>query len=347
MKIFLFLCVSGHFLLNSDVSGQKHRDRINLDKWEKAVVNIETEGNFYTQHYMDSVLKTAGNDSIQLDSIRKAFAKATVSYTGTAIYVRDKNRRYLITAKHVLLDETLVDEKRYETRTGKNLWVDQDAIYPRISIRTPYQYYIDSGKQYNNMAVYTNNFVKGPKPYLFVSDPAGDGIGIISLQAKNYRLLDTTLTRNGYEPLTLEDIIPGRGDKEIKYLDSVFTIGFPEEISVVVKIPWIYPWAPFQSPDIVEQFTVGGQVAMYLPEFERFYVNITANPGNSGGPIIKDGKLIGIILGSNKNGVFDEKTRVQPIYGVGHLISIINTRVIPTSLKKFQRDEDKLLSTEN
>jgi len=349
MKINLILFLWGCFLLNLNTSAQR-RGRPDVETWKKAVINIETEDAIYPPYFIEHVcdsLRQAGYDHRKVDSIKFIYDHTTASYSGTAVYVQYYNRRYLVTALHNLLDEVLVDQKMFETRTGKVKWEPQLAIYPRISIRTPYQYYIDSGGAFNNVAAYWNNFVKGPTPYYFIIDSTGDGIGIISLQARDYRWLDDRLKRNGYEPLSLDDITPDKKDKDIRSLDTVYTIGYPETISVAARGNWSWPIPPNQSTEIVIPFTVEGQIAMYHPRIQHFYVNITAYPGNSGGPIIKNGKLIGLISGSNRNRIFDENSKSISVYGIGHLICIINTYELYEGLKKFRQEEDKLLSKEN
>lgn len=349
MKINLVLFLSGCFLLNLTAVAQRRKDHPDPETWKKAVVNIETEDGIYPPHVIEHVcdsLRQSGYDRRKVDSIRSIYEHATASYTGTAIYMQYHDRRYLVTVLHNLLDETLVDQKKFETRTGKAKWEPPLAIYPRISIRTPYQYFIDSGGSFNNVAAYCNNFVNGPTPYYFIIDSTGDGIGIISLQAKDFAWLDDRLQRNGYVPLSLDDITPGKKEMDIRALDTVYTIGFPETISVAAKGNWPWSIAPNQSTDIVIPFTVEGQIAMYHPGIQHYYVNITAYPGNSGGPIIRNGKLIGIISGSNKNKIFDENSKIINMYGIGHLICIINTYELYEGLKKFRHEEDKLLAKE-
>lgn len=315
--------------------------------WRKAVVNIETESFIYPKYYVDSVCrckKDSGYDKHALDSISAALSCSTMIRTGTAIYIRYRGRRYLITARHVLMDEALVEQKTFENKNGINNWDDLEAIYPRISIRTPFEYF-SVFQKVNNFAVVTNSFVKGPKPYFFISDSVGDGIGFISLQAKDYKFLDTILQINGYSPAPLEQII---NNKSINVSDEVYAIGFPEMVSIVARATFAQPVPLDQSADLVIPFMVKGTVAMYEKNIQHYYVDLTINPGNSGSPILRKGKLIGIVSGINTYRIIDKDSKPagQPLFGIGHLVNIINTEGLKKGLDSFRKEEDSYLASQ-
>jgi hypothetical protein len=155
MKILFFI---PFVIISYTGSAQKKQPKENLDVWKKAVINVETEGDVYPTHFIDSVIKSkkdSGYDNHDLDSISKLYL-ITVSETGTAIYIRYGNRKYLITAKHVLSNKVFISQKTFETINKINKWDTLEAIYPRISVRTPFEYFI-SNKAVNNFSVITKS----------------------------------------------------------------------------------------------------------------------------------------------------------------------------------------------
>jgi len=344
MKISIFILL---LLISAVGHSQQKQSKEDFNIWKKAVVNIETEGYIYPKHIIDSVIKSkrdSGYSDHKLDSISKLYL-ITIIGTGTAIYIRNGGRKYLITAKHVLTDLVLVSQKIFENNNSINKWDTLEAIYPRISIRTPYEFFMEH-KGFNNFAVFNNSLAKGPKPYFFISDSTGDGIGVISLQEKNYKILDTLLQRNGYSPIPIETIIT---NENIKPLDEIYAIGFPEMVSVAGRVSFQQAQVLNQSTDIVTPFIVKGTVAMYEQNIQHYYVDLTITPGNSGSPIIKNGKLIGIVSGINKYRIIDDNNKAdnQNLFGIGHLVNIINTTQLIKSLEMYKLEEENLIIKEN
>lgn len=308
--------------------------------WERAVINIETESAKYYEHEQDSIFKAMlkGREGTQqlVDSAASVMNATSIS-TGTAIYIKFNGRKYLLTAKHVIFDSAAIKEKIYQTATGKYKWEKLEGIAGRISIRTPFQYYLKTGKL-NNYAVITNNLYEGRRPYLFISDSTGDGIGIISLQANKYfKMLDTTLIRNGYQAIELRDIIT---EEKIKILDKVYCIGYPEGISIVGRFGFPQPTLISQQIETVNSFVVEGYVSMFEEGIQHYFVDISISPGNSGSPIIKNGKLIGIVSGLNKTKIYVGGNQLNDnIFGLGHFANIIGVEKLYNELKAYQQTE--------
>ena len=349
----LLIFLWGHFMFSMEATAQK-RGRISLEDWKKAVVNLEMESGQHSQDYIDFItdsLSRAGYPAKKIDTIKYVLEHSTIIFTGTAIYIRDHNRKYLVSVMHTLFDDTLSNAKANRIARGNVHYESNTAITPRISIRTPFSYYLEHDRRvFNNNALIINNFTEGPSLYRLVPDSTGDGIAIISLQPDTCKWMVDTLQHNGYEPLSLEDIMPERRDREISELDTVFAIGFPERISIVERARWPFPYEvypPHQTMEIVAPFIVEGKIAMYNPGIQHFYVNITAYSGNSGSPIInRNGKFIGLISSANAGNVYDKNANLMDIHGVGQLITVVNTRWLPDILKKFKPDEERYINEE-
>ncbi len=341
------LCLTILFLLLCS-SFEPSQSEVSLDDWKKAVVNIETESSKYPQHVTDSVLtslKGANLRQTYVDSLKREY-QSSVLWTGTAIYAVYKGRTYLITARHVLFDPVSMDELDHKIRHQQQSKLTKpEAIYPRVSIRTPFEYF-RRVNHCNDFSVLNYNYVPpGPKPYYFTMDSSvNDGIGIVSLQAGGYRMMDTLLHLNGYEPIPLEKVCSYGA---IEDTDPIVNISYPEVVSVVKRVLFPSEIKMHQSGDVVVPFTMEGKITMYNPSLSYFYADITTSPGSSGSPIIKNGKLIGLVSGANKYGILDGKNIKDPnLYSVGHFVLIVSTSSLCQYLDRFRHEEDQLAEQE-
>src|SRR4051794_19693923 len=207
-----------------------------IAQWQKCVVNLETEGKLFSKYQVEQQVeqyRQQGYSAAQLDSIQQRLTAITASHTGTAVYVKDGNRKYLITAKHVLLDSVLTKEKLYDQarqllKPGESV----EAIYTRISVRTPIDY--ARNNSINNRAVYNYEHVTSKlQPYILLPDKSDNDLAIISLQERNYKLLDDILQQDGYQPIPVDKIF---SIDDLSVGEDIYTIGFPENISVVGKV---------------------------------------------------------------------------------------------------------------
>ncbi len=337
-KIMIFISL----LLSMSGCSQKGVKK-DLTLWQNAVVNLETESFLNPKFIIDSILesKTKVLNVIQYEELQRQLQVTRVS-TGTALYVSYKDRRYLVTAKHVLFDEVMASQKVREKQIGLRDWKSFDAIAPRVSVRTPFMFF-NKRKEINTYAVYNNNFALDEMPYFLISDSTGDGIGVLSLQEKNYKMLDTVLQKNGFIPIALEKVCC---NEDVQVLDDIYVIGYPEMVSIVGKVNLKPGLNSPQSTDIVSSFIVKGTVSMYEPNIQHYYVDLTITPGNSGSPVIKDGKLVGIVSAINKYHIIQENLpsgQNPNLYGIGHLVNVINTKLLINELEKYQIREEQII----
>lgn len=338
MKYIIYIVLLGMPVLTFC---QSKRQRKNIDLWKRAVVNVETESLIYSNYMVDSILSQPSISDLtkrQIDSLRKVLSRQTTIRTGTAIYIKYQGRKYLVTAKHVLYDQILHQQKAYETYNKIADWTgDMDAIPLRISIRVPLSYQ-KTRNQFNSIAITYLNFVKSINPYIFQSDITGDGLCIISLQEKNFNNLDTFLMGRGYVPVSFDDVDT---TNNIGDGDEIMTVGFPENISVVAR--YAITGQEFQLPEIVSPFTCFGRVAMNDPELHYFFVDLTIAPGNSGGPIIDHNKMVGIVSGINTYRIITDGATGSlngHLLGIGHLVKIIKMTNIFKAVELLRQNED-------
>lgn len=344
--ITLFLLLASSLQLFAQTKLKK-----DIAQWQKCVVNLETEGKAFAKFEVEQKLaqyQEQGYSQPQLDSIQKALNAVTASHTGTALYVKDGSKKYLITAKHVLLDSALTRQKLYEQshqllKPGESV----EAIYSRISIRTPIDY--ARNNNINNRAVYNYEHLSAKlQPYILLPDGGDNDLAIISLQEKNYKLLDAILQQDGYQPIAIDKIF---SDEDLSTGEDVYTIGFPENISVVGKVNLPASTQMYQLNQVVSPFTTFGKVSMSSAALNFFYAALPISFGNSGGPVIKDGKLVGIVSGINKYSILSDasksvsadQTPASNLYGIGQLVKVVKCTDLMKYLRILQSNENNPL----
>jgi len=322
-----------------------------IAQWQKCVVNLETEGKLFSKYEVAQKLEQYSQQGFtqpQLDSIQQKLTAITASHTGTAVYVKDGNRRYLITAKHVLLDSALTREKLYQQahqllKRGESI----EAIYSRISVRTPIDY--ARNNNINNRAVYNYDHVTSKlQPYVLLPDQSDNDLAIISLQEKNYKLLDNILQQDGYQPIPIDKVLSG---EDLDVGEDIYTIGFPENISVVGKVDLPNSTQMYQLNQVVSPFTTFGKVSMSSSALNFFYAAVPISFGNSGGPVIKDGRLVGIVSGINKYSILSDASKSvssdqmpsSNLYGIGQLVKVVKCTDIMKYLRILQSNENNPL----
>ena len=337
--MYRFICIL--FLLPVfGISQDKVPSKRNIVLWEKSVINLECEALIYPRFFIDSVLRSYIINKAskkQIDSISNVLHRMQL-FTGSAIYVNDGKNRYLITAKHILLDKAQGRQKVYETKAGIANWSGNfESIFSSISIKTPLDFNLRT-KKYNATSITNNNFINKPneRPYIFIPDSTGDDIAIVSLQEKNYKILDKILQEDGYSPVSVDLI----SNSQMEVGDEVFTVGFPENVSITGIT------TPIENPNLriglVSPFTTFGRVAMNNNALNDFYIDITTIYGNSGGPVIHANKLVGIISGINLYQITtDQQVNVLQghLQGIGHFVKIIKMTNVMKYLKLLQDRE--------
>lgn len=242
---------------------------------------------------------------------RSELGRETIPVSGTAIYVTDNGKKYLVTAKHVIYDP-----QESQSTTGPRLYRD-------ISIRTPYEYFLK--RKVNDASILSTGY--GPVSPFYLSDDATD-IGIISLQASLTNFLIKTLEDDGYVPINIADI---DRSQNISTGEGIAAIGYPD----ISKVGVFQKRNDYQSNVVVLPVNTFGNIAMAHDQLSYFIGDITVYPGNSGGPVIKQDKLIGIVSGQVLIPV-DQSNRLS---SRGTLAKVIKAEYIIRGLRKLQETE--------
>jgi hypothetical protein len=215
---------------------------------------------------------------------------------GTALFVEYKKRHYILTARHVLVSK------------------DNDQILTKFILMD------DSSNFKKPLRVTHDHFLMNYWRGVTLSTPDID-LGIIALdrvgpenQGPNFL---NFLLNQGYRPIDITDV-----DLSCTLAsgDEIWAMGYPiESVQMVNNIP---PAIAFwQSPLITRTFISRGTVNDTNPRPGIFYADVFVYHGFSGGPIIFNGKLVGIIsgidfipistAGNNLNQVVQVKMRIS------------------------------------
>lgn len=290
-----------------------------LEKFKKAVVHLECAADsksYEEQSRRQNELQQQFREGkLSADALSKELLKLNRDYRsqGTAIFLQHENRRYLITARHVL----------YDVKAGIGGVVgpgsrSTNPIYYMIYRVPSLDNIINYGAKATN--VFLMNLEAGPEsmtPYSF-SDPKLD-LAIISLDAplvkKIFNFADKLILL-GHVPITIDDI----ADEPSGDASPVFIVGYLASTSNLVRLdrdPW--------RSDFISLPTFSfGRVAMLHKSLPYFLSDISAYPGDSGAPVVEEGKIVGIV----------SKQAVSP----SDIIQLIDEEnIAPTALKAIVR----------
>lgn len=317
------------------------------ERWKKAVVHLETATDSSSPYESWAELAERHRQRVKGDISVDEYLQhekdlssghRDLRYTGTAVFLEDDGRRYLLTARHVLYDEAgakflgeykkrLTEEmtNRLDERFGPELdqqswrrsheeeeaerlqaWLC-DQIVP-IVFRVVSLDELEQARQQPG-AITTNGSYRKETQHLMSLD-AGPGdtkaysfsdvvqdLAIISLdhwdrEGFQDRKFGDGLIAAGYRPITMGDI----SDEPSGEGEELFTVGYPSDVSLSENLdlsePGLSAWA---SENVSLPIFAFGRVAMLHPSLDYFWSDISVYPGNSGGPVIENNKLVGII----------------------------------------------------
>lgn len=237
--------------------------------------------------------------------------------TGTAVFIKYNDKKFLITAAHLLI--------------GKSQNSEKSSLYDNLydyAIRIPsFDELNDEDKRKKlskkvrlingNLSVYLSdptgkapgNYLIMPK-YLLISESknekicavtlsANNDLAVISLRPRSPEALATTyhfaqeLEAMGYQSISIEDI----GNSPSQEGADIFTIGYPSGISLInQRLEEIGDdYDKWSSADITLPITAFGKISMINNNLDYFWADVRVYPGNSGSPVIENDKLIGIV----------------------------------------------------
>ncbi len=281
-----------------------------LDKWKKAVVHLECATD--SEHIYDRI-RRIDELRVQLDQGKIApeqFGKEMsersrdIRCHGTSLFLVHAGRRYLLTARHVVWDKISAKRETKEEVQRISSWPAnmqahlvqsvaeraQDKIF-NIIFRVPSLDEIIANSGSISQREFLMNLGAGASftvPYTF-SSPEVD-LALISLDQRDSRFADQLL-KLGYEPVSSDDIADGPSNEG----SEVFTVGFPNSTALIGQISQHPASAHWSSSYFSLPVFAFGKVSMLHDVLDFYWTDISIFPGNSGGPVVENGKLVGVI----------------------------------------------------
>jgi len=237
-----------------------------------------------------------------------------VRWTGTALYVKDDDgTAFLVTARHVLRVDEMARLHSFRYRPQgpgesepSNSWMDEGLsrleaeqeerwIAPAI-FRVPRFTGVARDEQLpysvGHMLGWLNTGPSAGHAYTYSASELD--LAVISLsRARRNRsaeeFLDAMIAE-GYEPIPTSLIADGPSGVGA----DIFTMGFPGTATVGYRS--LHPASQvWQSSQMSLPVASWGRVAMDHEALPHFWADMTIYPGNSGGPVVEDGRLVGVV----------------------------------------------------
>lgn len=262
------------------------------EKWKKSVVHLECATDSQTfDKFMEKFKKLReklDKKEITVEAYTDMMNTGSrdIRSQGTAIFLSNNSRRYLLTARHVLLDEKKLNDS-IEKKLGR---VNGDCIFS-IIFRVPSYDEIINSKIKSLERKFLMNLGAGTSysvPYTF-SSPDLD-LAIISLDQRDSDFAEELLIL-GYEPISVKDISNAPKAEG----SDIFTVGFPGATALLGERQLNFGEEQWASKAISLPVFTFGKVSMLHKDLDYYWADMSIYPGNSGGPVVEKGKLIGIV----------------------------------------------------
>ena len=259
--------------------------KTDLNKWTRACLNLEVRPNFFASKIwcrLQALQKKGYKlNAERVNELRKRYDEQVITWTG--LFLKYRNKHYLITARHCLVDDSssiknYVYEKIYLIENGSDKLKKTDHSIDPSSSHAPY----------------LDGYVYGKNVQYEVSDSAID-LGIIALDdipTFGHQFIQALYQYN-YKPINFSDIDTTH---KLSNHQEITAIGFPKELSHLSKQTknidsaiQYYRASNVSIPDVST-----GYIKDPMNNFFDFTGNIFSYHGFSGGPVISHNKLIGI-----------------------------------------------------
>jgi len=279
------------------------------EQWKKAVFHLECATD--SEHFYDRIKR--------IDQLREQLDQGEISqeefgieitgrsrdlrYHGTALFISHNERRYLLTARHVLFDEVSAKREYEEELERAQSWpensrqhilhsANERALNNIFSIvfRVPSldEVLHKGAESHREFLMNLGAGASFTVPYTF-SSPELD-LALVSLDQRDSKFADQ-LIELGYAPIP-SDLIDESPSSEGT---DIFTVGFPSATALIGQVSQHQASAHWSSSHFSLPVFAFGKVSMLHEDLPFYWCDMSIFPGNSGGPVIENGRLVGVV----------------------------------------------------
>jgi S1-C subfamily serine protease len=279
------------------------------EEWKKAVIHLECatdSEHFYDRiKRMDELREKLNSGEISQEEFGQEISGRSrdLRFHGTALFISHNQRRYLLTARHVLFDEHSAKRELEEEIQRAEGWPEHSRGHIlssaneralnnifNIVFRVPSLDEVVSGSDSGHRE-FLMNLGAGASftvPYTF-SSPDLD-LALVSLDQRDERFADELIAL-GYSPIPSDLIKDGPSSEGAE----VFTVGFPSATALLGQISQHPASAHWSSSHLSLPVFSWGKVSMLHAQLPFYWCDMSIYPGNSGGPVIENGRLVGVV----------------------------------------------------
>jgi hypothetical protein len=266
-----------------------------VEFWKKAVVHLEGVADLRVYErriraFQD--LPAPGQRDEPPPPSGEPSTETEIRKQGTGLFIVSEGRRYLVTARHVVTDEStaVAAVSRLANRTEAGV---QNWVFPFV-YRVPALAEAHEGRATSINLVNVGSSAGSPSGHITYSVPAID-LAIFSLDHRPkspQRRFADELEAIGHRPVSVDAVMDGSPQEG----SEVFAVGYPSEIATYWQgetpsgLRRGSDWA--SAP--VFSF---GHVAMVNERLAYYWADISIYPGNSGGPVVEGDRLVGVVSG--------------------------------------------------
>lgn len=310
-----------------------------LDKWKRAVVHLECATD--SEHFYDRI-KRMDEQRALLDQgqiTHEQFVQEIpdrsrdIRFHGTALFLSHTGHRYLLTARHVVWDEHSAKRELEEESQRAHAWPKhirqhmvqstaeraQNKIF-NIIFRVPSVDEVLAKQENREFLMNLGAGTPVTAPYTF-SDPSLD-LALISLDQRDSRFADELVSR-GFVPIESHDIADGPEAEG----QEVFTVGFPSSTALIGQVRQHPASAHWSSSHFSLPVSSFGRVSMLHGALPFYWADMSIYPGNSGGPVVANGRLVGVVSAQATLPI-DEVPHVRTRIPFGRIIKTSFVRVL-------------------
>lgn len=299
----LFFAVIAHLLVVSCASN-RNISRNMIQMWDKAVINVEGEGYAMTEAQRNSIIDTTFkkwrsdpsligfSDWDLRTEIMKRLHGIRGGSHGTAIYLTDSDKYYLITAAHVLIDDiaTLSWKEQIEPYKQYTDGTEKIFVYEGLKVRRRFDSPEYINTSFRSSVLSIEGFQDKDNAY---SMNVAEDVAVVSLNmGASGKIWRESLDSMGYKPIRISDL---NFDSKYDIGNDLMCIGFPVLSRISDPSPELKGMGIIEGSARTLPVYSWGKISLSHDSLFYFWGDISIYPGNSGGPVIHDNKIIGIV----------------------------------------------------